>query len=542
MEFAADANGVAQGMEWLIEELKRYKLEGSELNRANLAAEESMLKLTEHTAEGASVRVEVYKRWGDVCVKISAVGSAFEFFGSSTPEINEDLEESAIRDIMLRVLKENVKYKNSHNRNTVLIIAKRSDKKMLYWTVAAFVGAIVFSLFAKAVLPETVTSGLITYLFKPGRTMFLNALKMIAAPVVFFSIITCISGLSNLSELKSVGTKIFSMYMLTTFVAILVGVGVFYLFTPGDPGLMSAVSAESSAKITATAAKTDVSILDTIVNIVPSSIVAPFLKADMIQIIFIALLLGVSVGFIGDYSKPLQELFEACRTLFLQATVAIIKLVPVVVFFAMSALLIQTGMDTLLSIMGYFIAVLLGMACMQVVYSGFMVLSRLNPLTFYKKYAPSMLMSFVLASSNASIPHNLKACREKLGISPKVCNISIPLGATLNMDGTCVMLAVGAMFFSRIYGLDLSGGDMIAMFFTIVVLSIGAPGVPGSGLICLSILVLQLGIPVEAVSLVMGIDPIIGMCRVASNTAGDVAVSTVVAKHEGMLDQDVFNG
>lgn len=201
-----------------------------------------------------------------------------------------------------------------------------------------------------------------------------------------------------------------------------------------------------------------------------------------------------------------------------------------------------TGVGTLtalLSLVGTFV---LGLACMIALYCLILTLvGRLNPLTFLRKYAPTMLTCFTLSSSSASMPFNLRACQDTLGVSPKVCSFSIPLGAAVNMDGTCIYLAVASLFLARVYGIELGGADLSMMFFSIFLLSVGAPGIPGSALVCLSVLLVQVGIPVEAVSLIMGIDPFFSMLRAMSNCTGDVVASVVVAKSEKMFDAEVYN-
>ena len=168
------------------------------------------------------------------------------------------------------------------------------------------------------------------------------------------------------------------------------------------------------------------------------------------------------------------------------------------------------------------------------------LLARLNPLPFLRKYAPVMVQVFSMASSNASIPVNMEACEKKLGISSRVFSLSIPLGATLNMDGTCIHLAVFALALAKVYGVPVSGGALLPMIVSIILLSMGAPGIPGSGLICLSVLLTQMNVPVEAIGLVMGIDSLIGMFRCMSNCLGDVAVTSIVAKSEGQMDMEVY--
>ena len=214
---------------------------------------------------------------------------------------------------------------------------------------------------------------------------------------------------------------------------------------------------------------------------------------------------------------------------------------PIAVFCSIMSMMITMGVGTILSVLKMFGTFLLGLLAMMVLYCALMLLfGRMNPLPFVKKYVPSMIQVFSLASSNASIPVNMEACEKKVGISKKIYSLSIPMGATLNMDGTCVHLAIFALALAKTYGVEISGGAMISMIISIIVLSMGAPGIPGSGLICLSVLLTQIGVPVEAIGLVMGIDTLCGMFRCMSNCLGDVAVSTIVARSEKELDMEVY--
>ena len=185
---------------------------------------------------------------------------------------------------------------------------------------------------------------------------------------------------------------------------------------------------------------------------------------------------------------------------------------------------------------------IVGLLCMMAVYCLLMlVLGKINPLIFLKKYAQTMLQVFSMASSNAAIPLNMDTCEKKLGISKRVYSLSIPFGATINMDGTCVHLAVFSLALAKVYGVEITGTAILSLILSIIVLSMGAPGIPGSGLICLSVLLVQIGVPIEAVGIVMGIDSFVGMFRAMSNSLGDVAVTAIVAKSEGLMDMEVYN-
>lgn len=516
LRIPARNEAIPEGISFLTQALKKKRIGSKEANRAILMAEEAMVKLFQHAPPEATAKLAVVSRMGSLSLKLSVPGPEFEF--EKDVDFCMDMQmdegdsqaEATIRDLLLNAFRDKLRYKNRNRCNIVLISVKESEKQLLYWTVAALISSILLGLLLRQVLPEAGALALNDYLLSPVKTMFLNALKMVVAPVVFFSILSCVSQFSNLADFGKTGGKVMGFYMFTTVVA----------------------GAED----------VNISILDTIVNIVPSNIVQPFVNADMLQIIFIAILCGIAVGMIGDYSRPLKEFFEGCNTLFLKVTTIIVSVIPLAVFCSVCSLVMLTGGDTLISLIYFLITVLAGMVGMVAVYSLLiLVVARLNPLIFLKKYAPGMLTTFSLGSSNAAMPYNMQICRNDLGISPKVYSFSIPLGATVNMDGTCVYLVVAAMFLARLYGVDLTGSDLTAMFFSVFVLSVGAPGVPGAGLVCLSVLLVQIGVPVEGAGLMMAIDSIVGMFRAASNTAGDVAISLVVARLEHLLDLDVYH-
>lgn len=540
-----DRQEIEQALNYVEEGLKKYNLNKRDVTMATLTAEESIVCLMDHAPKNAEIEITFKRIFGNVSLNISAPGELFDVAESSAVMENMELDgigpdmENAIRSLIFRSRADSFRYKNRHHRNTIQIAVKRSDRVQLYLTLGALALSIILGILFKILLPQSAQNALNHYVLNPVKTMFLNALKMIIGPVVFFSIVSCLSQFDNLRDLGKIGAKVMGMYLFTTLLAILVGLGVFFIIQPGDASFAAFVTDAANETIK-TAESTRISILDTIINIVPSNFVKPFLEADMLQIIFMAILCGVAVGMIGDYSKPLMNFFEGCNLLFLKITTLIVKIIPLAVLCSMTSLVMLTGTDMLLSIMSFAgtfvlaLAVMLGVYCLLV-----LLIGRLNPLVLMKRHAPTMLTNFSLASSNASMPFNIDSCR-KLGVPSKICAFSIPLGATVNMDGSCIYMAVAGLFLAKVFGVELDSSSFVSMIFSIIVLSIGAPGIPGSGLICLSVLLVQLGVPAEALSLIMGIDSLMGMFRTAVNSTGDVAVSLIVAKTEKLLDTEQY--
>ena len=549
-KFEADSKNISELTEFVRENLEKYGIKKKDRIKVMLAVEEAAGSLLKHNIvpEGSSsgdIYVTVKAKLGNVNIELSAKGEEYSLADNmssaaldSDGDQVDDIQES-IRNIILGSMTDNIKYRNKNGINYIRMTVIRSKQAFLYQTLGAMGAAVILGLIFSSAFPAELNSTLNSMIFAPVKTVYMNALKMIVAPVVFFSIISCIVQFSDLSALGRIGGKIIGMYLFTTGLAICVGISVFNLIKPGDASLAASLVADAS-KITSETI--NVSIKDTLVGIVPSDIINPFLKSDMLQLIFMAVLCGVATGLIGKYSSMLIELFSACNDLFLKVTTMIIKVMPIAVFCSIMSMMLTMGIKTIFSVLGMFGTFLLGLFIMMVVYCLLMVtIGRLNPLPFIRKYAPFMLQVFSLASSNASIPVNMEACEKKIGISKRIYSLSIPLGATLNMDGTCVHLAVFALALAKTYGVEINGAAMLSMVISIVVLSMGAPGIPGSGLICLSVLLTQMNVPVEGIGLVMGIDSLCGMFRTMSNCLGDVAVSTIVAKSENELDMEVYN-
>lgn len=496
------------------------------------------------TAADGRVSVRVRRRFGDAEVEISALGEPVDLSGDSSYDTSDisalgDAEaERAIRSIMLKSLEDRLKYTNKHGINRVRITVGQADKSMFTATIVALLaGLLVGALLSAA--PGIVSDGVCGYLLTPAKTMFMNALKMIIAPVVFFSIVSCIAQFKNLSELGRIGAKVMGMYLSTTVVAVLISIGMSFLLHPGPFGF--AMSIDMGAGTMDIDTSTDTSLLNTIINIIPSNFVKPFLESDTLQIIILAVLVGVAVGKIGDYAPVLQEFFEACNSLFLTVTTIVSRFIPLAVFCSVALMMVQMGGNSLLAVLGMLGTYLLCILCMMTVYGLLvLVLGRMDPRVFYKKNRKGMLTSFTLSSSSAAMPTNIMTCTEKMGISPKVCNFSIPLGSTVNMDGTCMMMTVASLFLARAYGIVIPGSMYLSLIITIVLLSLGAPGVPGAVIVCLGVVLAGIGVPVEAVGLIIGISPFLDMFNTMSNTTGDVACALIVANSEGLIDKEVF--
>ena len=542
---AGSRDSITKGVQFIEDTLKSIGIDSKLIMKTLLTSEEVLDQFIQHAKEGSGISIRVRRSFGDAEVYINCAGTEFDPGSIGTSEsdldqLDDDDARRAIQSIILKAQGERLKFSYKNGINRVRIQTGQNGRSMLVNTIIAMIAGGLFGVLLSFVFPQVITDICCTYLLNPFKTMFMNALNIIIAPVVFFSIVTCVSQFKDISELGRVGAKVMGMYMFTTLIAVTIAVCAFLIIRPGEYGF--ALSLEDMSQTISVDTDVDTSLLHTIVSIVPNNFVRPFLEADTLQIIFLALICGIAVGMIGQYSHILQGFFEACNSLFLTITTMIARFIPLVVFCSVALMIVELGGTSFLSVLGMAGTVIITMLCMMIIYGLLvLVMGHLNPLTFFKKNREGMLTSFTLCSSSAAMPVNMKTCTDKLGISHKICSFSIPLGATINMDGACIFLTIGGLFLARAYAIEISPTMMASLIVTIILLSLGAPGVPGSGLVCLGVVLAALGVPIEAIGIVMAIDPILDMFSTMSNTTGDVAATLIVAKKEKLLDLQKFN-
>lgn len=285
-----DRQELQKALQYVEEELKKYNLNRREATMTMLMAEESLVCMMSHTEEQEKIEIVFKKLFGNISLNISARGEAFNVSEESVLIGDMDFEgvsgdaEAAIRNLIIRSQSDIFQYKNRLHQNTIRLVVKRSERMQLYLTLGAMLLAVILGIIFKLSLPVSAQNMLNEYLLTPVKVMFLNALKMIVGPVVFFSIVTCLSQFDSIRDLGKIGLKVMGMYLFTTLLAVTIGIGVFELIQPGDASLSQYVT-DAASKTIETAGNTNISLLDTVVNIVPSNIVKPFLEADMLQII-----------------------------------------------------------------------------------------------------------------------------------------------------------------------------------------------------------------------------------------------------------------
>ncbi len=372
-------------------------------------------------------------------------------------------------------------------------------------------------------------------LFHIIGTMFITALKMLVVPLVFFSLITGVLGIGNINTLGKVGAKSFFLYMLTTALAITVAITI-AIFS----GIGSGAKLEATTSFTAEKAP---ALSQVLIDIIPSNAVEAMASGNMLQLIFFSIMLGISILMLGKKAEGIAKTVEILNEAMMNMVNIIMGVAPYAVFALIAKAISDLGLDLLIDLAGYVIVlVAILLIHLFVTLAGILKLfTGLNPIIFMKKMRDTQVFGFSTSSSNATIPVTLKAATDKLGVSNSVASFTVPFGATINMDGTAIMQGVATVFIANVYGIELGLTGYLTVILMSVLASIGTAGVPGVGLIMLSMVFTQVGLPVEGIGLIIGVDRILDMIRTAVNVSGDAAVSVIVGKSEGKFDIDTFN-
>ena len=356
-------------------------------------------------------------------------------------------------------------------------------------------------------------------------------------PSGFCSLVCGSMAMGDTKSLGKIGVKALLFYLVTTALAISVALAVGHLINPGIGLDISGVEAVETSTAEA------VSTADTILNIIPENPIAALANGEMLQVIVFALFVGILIAKLGERVDTVANFFSQFNDVMMEMTSTVMLAAPIGVFCLIAKTFSGIGFSAFLPLAKYMIGVLLALAiqCFGVYQILMKVLTGLNPIKFLKKFAPVMSFAFSTATSNATIPLSIETLAEKIGVSRKVSSFTIPLGATINMDGTAIMQGVAVVFAAQAYGIVLKPADYATVILTATLASVGTAGVPSVGLVTLSMVFASVGLPVEAIGLIMGIDRILDMSRTAVNITGDAVCTTIIAHQNKLLDRDIFN-
>lgn len=368
---------------------------------------------------------------------------------------------------------------------------------------------------------------------------FLKLMKMLVVPLVFTSLICGAAAIGDTKTLGKVGVKTIALYICTTALAVSVAIGVANLIRPGIGLNMSQIQAADAVTTTTT----QTSMTETLLDIIPDNPFGSLANGTMLQIIVFALIVGILIAKMGERAELLFNFASQCNDLMMEMTMLVMKAAPIGVFCLIAKTFSGLGLDAIIPLLKYVISVIAALAvqCFGVYMLMLFGFTRLNPFRFFKKFLPVFGFAFSTATSNATIPLSIETLEDKMGVSRRISSFTIPLGATINMDGTSIMQGVAVVFASQAYGVHLGLNGYLTVIATATLASIGTAGVPSVGLITLSMVFQSVGLPIEAIALIMGIDRILDMIRTAVNVTGDAVCTTIVAFQNKAVDVESFH-
>jgi len=399
-----------------------------------------------------------------------------------------------------------------------------------------FIGFIVgAALYYSNFFPYAIKQFVEIYIFNLGSSIFVNLLKLLIVPLVFFSLVSGISSLTNMTSLGNITFKTITLYLSTTAIAVSLSLIIGSIFKPGS-GYSSNIAPPDKLP-------QGQGIYETVLDIFPSNIIEAMANNQMLAVVFFSILFGLALNKTNHLTNNFSESFEKLNTVFMQLVIMIISFAPIGVFCLIGKFVIADGLDIFQEAFKYVTLLIIVLIIHAfVTYSLILkIFTNLSLATFFKKMREVAIFAFSTSSSAATIPVTLKTVQDNLGVNKNVASFVIPVGATINMDGTAIMQGMATVFIAQMSGIDLSLIQYVQVVILAVVTSIGTAAVPSAGTITLVIILQQFGLPLEAIGIILAVDRILDMLRTSVNVTGDAAVACIVANSEGLLDKNIFN-
>ncbi len=399
--------------------------------------------------------------------------------------------------------------------------------------ILGFLVGIVINLFAATPFVKDI---LIDNIFYFGGTGFINLMKMLVVPLIFCSIVVGTASLSNSRKIGSISIEIILFYIITTLIAVCLAIFIGSIIQPGNG--LNMVGSQFTSNITS-----NVTLTDNLLNMIPSNPIGSMANGEIIPTIIFAIIVGLILSMLQDETRLVKDFFTQANKVMIKMTSLVMNLAPIGVFCLMASTFANLGISGLIPLFKFIISVILAIFIqMFVIYPLILfIFTRLSPIRFYKKFISVMIFAFSSTSSNATIPLTLEKLSQ-LGVSEEVSSFSIPLGATINMDGNAIMQGCAIMFATQAYGLDLGLSALITVIFMAVIASISAAGIPSAAIISMNMLFMSVGLPLDIIAILLGIDHFLDLFRTTINVTGDAICTIIVSFRHNVLDVNLFNG
>ena len=400
-------------------------------------------------------------------------------------------------------------------------------KKIIVAMILGIITGVFLNIFS---YDTSLSNFIVINFFNIVSDLFISALKLVIIPLIFFSIVCGIISLSDDTSLSRLGIKTLSLYLITTIIAISLGL-LFSSFIDYEPILLSNLEANVS-----------IDNIKTESNIFPTNIFQSLSDGNIIHLLIFSVLIGIAASKVKDNAKTFINYFHEFNTVINELVKIIISFTPIAVYCILSKTFATQGLETLTPLMGYFFTVIFVLLIHFFITFSLLLktFTNLNPKQFFINIKEVIVFTFSTSSSSASIPFTLKAATEKCGINKSISSFTIPLGATINMDGTAIMQGCATFFLASLYGIDLGMNEILTIVVTATIASIGTAGIPSAGIIMLTVIFTQIGIPLEGITLLLGVDRLLDMMRTSINVSGDLCISCIVASSENRIDETIY--
>lgn len=523
----------------LTTELEKTKATEKEIARAKLLLEETFIRLKTGMGNLPDFSVKVYLkvRFGEVNLRMVARGEEYDPIVTLTEQSTDD--EDAYRLVILKAFRDKMSFvrKNGENIITINVHETSSAQKQMIYTIAALFLGIVCGFAMQFGLDAETLATINTEFISPVRRVFLNALQMMVAPVTFLAIISGITNMSNAVDIGKVGSKLVFTSVIMLALVTLCSLGFGFVVFNGDLSyLQSAIQTGGEQ-----AASQYGSLKDMIFDIVPNNLVDPFKGEKILQVLFLAIFFGIVLNRMGEKARGATEVIDFLFKFTVGVLKIIVKAIPLIVFLSMAALLANTGIDSLLTFSRLFVGLTVGVIFVWLVNGlSTLLLGKISPIKLIKKLVAYAPVPFTISSSGPRLPFDLQFCTDKLGIDPKIVSFLIPVGIQLNKAGQGVYFSLVTVMLMSVYQIEITTNLLITLYFSLVIMSMAKPSIPCGGIICLSYLFLTVGVPAEAVTLILCIDPIATMFNAVSNASTNITSTFIVANSLNLVDKEKY--
>lgn len=513
--------------------LREHNTDPKDVQTALLLLEEISVRFLEHSPD-IPVQVRVRNRFGSISVTLSNAAEDFNPISEIKDWGTES--ENYFRTLIFRANAEKLDYARQNGRNVVNIKARKPKNRMMVLALLMLVAGTILGLVMVHVMGVGSAKAFDYQVFETVSAMFFNALGMLIIPMIFCSVVTTIAGLSSLSDTGRLGGKALRTYMTTTALAILVGFGSAYLFLPRKlPDAVMTLAKGHATESTVQLGR------DTLIGLIPKDIIAPIQNANIMQVMLLAVFVGMALGVLGEKIQVLNRLIEDLTNLFQTLVNMVAAFMPLVTLTATASLMINVGLPVIPLLGRLILTEIIAVAIMWVIYSLQLGIRGISPIPFWRALPGYFRKSGLPNYSGAYLPYSMELCTRKFGVSPRVTSFTTSLGATINMDGACVHFVLCSILFARLYNVELDANMIATIAIAVFILSMGDSAVQNSSLISMTSILTMMGVPTSALGLILGIDAVLDMFRCGSNIIGDLSATITIGKSEGEMDVEKYN-